>query len=162
MSERLRWGILGTGMIAGKFAGQLDESDRSTLAAVGSRRQDSAARFAAAHGGTAYGSYEALLADDHVDAVYVSLPNGMHCEWTIRALEAGKHVLCEKPLASNATEAEEMFAAKRSAIRGKAFDRKRIKIYASVLHATMYDHVRYDFPKHWGVFERLSCPQTMH
>lgn len=123
MSERLRWGILGTGVIAGKFAGQLDQAGRAVLAAVGSRRQASADKFAKQHGGTALGSYEALLGRDEVDAVYISLPNGMHCEWTIRALEAGKHVLCEKPLASNSAEAAEMFAAaeKTSRILVEAF-----------------------------------------
>jgi xylose dehydrogenase (NAD/NADP) len=111
MSRSLRWGILGTGVIAGKFAGQLPQSPRAELVAVGSRFAGSAGRFAAQFGGTAYAGYEKLLADPSVDAVYISLPNALHHPWTIRALEAGKHVLCEKPIAAGAAEAEEMFEA---------------------------------------------------
>ena len=110
MSKSLSWGILGTGMIAGKFAGQLPESDTGELAAVGSRTLDSAVAFTSKYGGEPRESYDALLADSNVDAVYNSLPNGMHREWSIKAMEAGKHVLCEKPLASNTSEVEEMFA----------------------------------------------------
>jgi predicted dehydrogenase len=80
------------------------------LAAVGSRAVDAAARFARTHGiPTAHGSYDDLLADPRVQAVYVSLPNSLHREWTIKALAAGKHVLCEKPIATSAAEAQEMF-----------------------------------------------------
>lgn len=110
-SQSLRWGILGTGMIARKFAEQLPQCPHGELAAVGSRSHETAAAFANEFGGKPCDSYEALLNDADVDAVYVSLPNGLHHEWTILALEAGKHVLCEKPLASNARQAEEMFAA---------------------------------------------------
>ena len=115
MKRPLRWGILGTGNIARKFAGQLPQSRGAELAAVGSRSAESAARFAGEFGGTARAGYEALLADPAVEAVYISLPNALHREWTIRSLEAGKHVLCEKPIASSAAEAGEMFdAARRS------------------------------------------------
>jgi len=107
----LRWGVLGTGMIAKKLAGQLPETNRAELAAVGSRTAESAERFSAEFGGVAVGSYEELLACDDVDAVYISLPNGLHRDWTIRALEAGKHVLCEKPLARVHDEAVAMFDA---------------------------------------------------
>lgn len=117
MSEPLRWGILGAGKIARKFAGQLPQSSRARLAAVGSRRGDSAAQFAGRFGGRPHGSYADLLADETVEAVYVSLPNGLHHEWTVRALEAGKHVLCEKPIASNAAQAETMFDAAERAGR---------------------------------------------
>jgi len=113
MSDTFKWGILGTGVIARKFAGQLGATDRGALAATGSRTAASAQSFAAEFGGTAHGSYEALIADPQVEAVYVSLPNHLHREWTIRALRAGKHVLCEKPFARNAAEAEDMFAAAR-------------------------------------------------
>jgi len=65
----------------------------------------------------AYPSYEAMLSAEEIDAVYNPLPNGLHCEWTVRALEAGKHVLCEKPFASNSTEAEQMAEAARAADR---------------------------------------------
>ena len=114
----MRFGILGTGNIAGQFARDAAGALRSTVVAVGSRQQSSAAAFAEAHGlATAHGSYEALLADDAVEAVYISLPNSMHHDWTLAALAAGKHVLCEKPLAVNAAEAEAMLAAAAAADR---------------------------------------------
>ena len=123
MASTLRWGILGTGNIARQFvAGQRAASHgpasqglegpgrRNVLSAIGSRSAHSAEQFAAAHRlPRAYGSYEAVIDDPAVDAVYVSLPNSLHHEWTLRALRAGKHVLCEKPIAANAVEAEEMF-----------------------------------------------------
>ena len=112
MNERLRWGILGTGNIARQFVAGLGTSSRTTMHAVASRRRETADVFAAAHGvAVAYGSYDELLRDSAVGAVYVSLPNSMHHEWTVKALRAGKHVLCEKPIAANASEAEEMFDA---------------------------------------------------
>ncbi len=96
-TSRLPWGILGTGRIAAQFAAGLNASERCSLVAVGSRQAASATPFAATHQvAKAHDSYEALLADPAVKAVYVSLPNSMHYEWTIKALNAGKHVLCEK------------------------------------------------------------------
>ncbi len=110
MEARVRWGILGTGNIARQFAGGMSSSRHGQLAGVGSRTREAAASFALSYGiSSAYGSYDELLADTAVEAVYVSLPNSMHHEWTLKALRAGKHVLCEKPLASNAVEAREMF-----------------------------------------------------
>jgi len=110
MSNPLAWGILGTGNIARKFAAQLPETPQAKLVAVGSRSADSAQRFVEEFAGKAYAAYDRLLDDPNVEAVYVSLPNALHREWTIRALEAGKHVLCEKPMAVTTAEAEEMFA----------------------------------------------------
>ncbi len=116
MTQPLRWGILGTGMIAGKFAADLSHTSQGSLIASGSRRQETADSFAAEHGGRGIAGYDALLNDPDVDAVYNSLPNGLHAEWSIKAMEAGKHVLCEKPMARNAAEAETMFdAAERTA-----------------------------------------------
>ena len=109
---KLRWGILGTGNIATQFAQGVAGAKRSQIVAVGSRTQATADQFARAFNiPTAHDSYDALLANPDVDAVYLSLPNDMHCQWTLRALDAGKHVLCEKPFASNAPEARQMFEA---------------------------------------------------
>jgi len=114
MSESLRFGILGTGNIAAQFADALQTASRSEIVAVASRRGSTASQFARrfdilnAHAG-----YDALIADARVEAVYNALPNNLHHEWTIRALRAGKHVLCEKPLAVTAAEAEEMFDVSR-------------------------------------------------
>src|SRR5687768_2734767 len=111
VNGQLRWGILGTGNIARQFAGGVLTSKRGLLAAVGSRAGETAREFAERFQiRTAHGSYDELLADRGIDAIYVSLPNSMHHEWTIKALRAGKHVLCEKPLAANARQSDEMFA----------------------------------------------------
>lgn len=109
----LRWGVLSTANI-GRIAVNpaIQRSRNGHLLAVASRETGRARTFAEAHGiPRAYPSYEALLADPDIDAVYVPLPNSLHREWTIRALEQGKHVLCEKPLALNAAECREMEAA---------------------------------------------------
>jgi predicted dehydrogenase len=112
MNSKLRWGILGTGSIAGQFAAGVNLSRRGALAAVGSRSAQTAAQFAANfHVPRALGSYQELISDPGIDAVYNSLPNSLHHQWTIAALRAGKHVLCEKPLGTNAKEAGEMFDA---------------------------------------------------
>jgi D-xylose 1-dehydrogenase (NADP+, D-xylono-1,5-lactone-forming) len=95
----LRWGLLSTARINDAFIQGVSESPSGEIAAVGSRDAGRARAYADAHGiPRAHGDYEALFADPEVDAVYVSLPNGLHLEWTERALRAGKHVLCEKPL----------------------------------------------------------------
>ena len=108
----LRWGILGTGNIAGKFATDLATvRDRAALQAVGSRDAAGAAVFARTHGAARACSYAEVLADPDVDAVYISLPNHLHAEWSIRCAEAGKHVLCEKPATMDAAELERVFAA---------------------------------------------------
>ncbi len=118
MSRTVRWGILGPGRIAGKFAAGLREAAGAELAAVGSRSRERAEAFAAAHGApAAWGSYEELAADDSVEAVYVATPHAFHAEHAVLCLEHGKHVLCEKPLALNAAQAERMVAAARRADR---------------------------------------------
>lgn len=112
--NQLRYGIMSTGNIAHQFAQGVASARRSTCAAVGSRGDDKARAFAQNYSiPNAHGSYDALLADETVDAVYIGLPNHMHHEWTLKALEAGKHVLCEKPLAVTAKQAREMFDAAR-------------------------------------------------
>jgi predicted dehydrogenase len=106
----LRWGILGTGNIARQFCEGVLQSERGKLAAVGSRSAESANEFAARFGiPVALATYDELVRHAAVDAVYVSLPNHLHHHWTIAALRAGKHVLCEKPIGVNAAEAQEMF-----------------------------------------------------
>jgi xylose dehydrogenase (NAD/NADP) len=108
----VRWGILSTARINRKLLAGAALSSEVDVVAVGSRDPARARTFADEHGiPTAYGSYEELLADPDVEAIYNPLPNTLHCEWSIRALEAGKHVLCEKPMSSSAAEVEEAFAA---------------------------------------------------
>jgi predicted dehydrogenase len=111
----VRFGILGAAGIARAFTRGLAGSSLATVAAVASRSTDKAGAFAAELGiKLALGSYEALLADREIEAVYIPLPNDLHAEWAIRAAEAGKHVLCEKPLAMGGAEARAMFAAARA------------------------------------------------
>lgn len=112
MTEKLRWGLLSTAKINAALFKPLAKSKRNTLSAVGSRSEESAQAYAAEHGiPRAHGSYEALLADPQVDVIYNSLPNHLHAEWTIKALEAGKHVLCEKPFALTLDEVDAMSEA---------------------------------------------------
>ncbi len=112
-SDRVRWGVLGCADIAvRKVIPALQASERGEVLALASRDDQRATATAAQLGiPRSYGSYEALLADPDVETVYIPLPNHLHREWTIRAAESGKHVLCEKPLAMNAAEAGEMIDA---------------------------------------------------
>ena len=106
----LRLGLLSTGRINSQILRAAGTTPRVEVVAVGSRDRDRAEAYAREHGiARAHGSYESLLADDAVDAVYVSLPNALHHEWSIRALEAGKHVLCEKPYSRSPAEVDEGF-----------------------------------------------------
>jgi xylose dehydrogenase (NAD/NADP) len=111
-----RFGILSTADINRKLIPGAQASDKVELIAVASREQGKADAYAREWGiERAYGSYEALLDDPDVDAVYISLPNTLHREWSIRAVDAGKHVLCEKPFSRRAADVEEAFdAAERS------------------------------------------------
>jgi predicted dehydrogenase len=112
-SQRLRWGILSTANIArAKVVPGMRKAASCEVVAVGSRDVAAATDFAQELGiPRAHGSYEELLADPEVDGVYIPLPNHMHLEWTIAAARAGKHVLCEKPLAMTAADAERMVEA---------------------------------------------------
>ena len=114
----LRIGILGCANIAKQFSRDVAPSQQARVVAVASRNAGTAAAFALAQGiGRHHGSYEALLSDQEIDTVYLPLPNSLHAEWAIKAAEAGKHVLCEKPLALNRDEARAMFdAAKRHGV----------------------------------------------
>jgi len=107
----LRIGILGAAKIAGSFMVGAKASTRAAVVAIASRDRSKAEAFARQHDiPRAYG-YAELLADREVDAIYNPLPNALHAEWSIAAARAGKHVLCEKPLAASEREAEAMFAA---------------------------------------------------
>ncbi|GIP21973.1 Gfo/Idh/MocA family protein [Paenibacillus sp. J22TS3] len=110
MEKKLRWGIISTADIGIKAVmPAIQQSATGVLAAVASRNLDKSEAVRAQFGmDKAYGTYEELLADPEIDAVYIPLPNHLHREWAIKAMEAGKHVLCEKPLALNAAEASEM------------------------------------------------------
>ncbi len=108
----IRWGVLGTASIAETVVPAIGRSDGNSVQAVASRDPGRARAWADAMGiPDAYGGYDAMLAAGGFDAVYVPLPNALHAEWTIRALDAGYPVLCEKPLAMNAQEAREVEAA---------------------------------------------------
>ena len=104
----MNWSILGTGRISERFATQLPSTEEGVLVAVGSRSPQIVPTWAS---GAQMGSYADAVSNPEVDAVYIGLPNGLHLEWTLRALGAGKHVLCEKPLASTPAEVEQMLAA---------------------------------------------------
>ncbi len=110
---RVRWGVLGCASIATrKVIPAMQRSTRCDVVAIASRDGERATRVGAELGiGRTYGSYAALLADPDVEAVYIPLPNHLHATWTQRAAAAGKHVLCEKPLAMSAPEARAMVAA---------------------------------------------------
>jgi predicted dehydrogenase len=114
---RVRWGVLGCASIATrKVIPAMQRSERCEVVAIASRTAARAEQTAGELGiPRSYGRYEDLLADPDIEAVYIPLPNHLHAEWTRRAAEAGKHVLCEKPLAMNAREATGMIAACRDA-----------------------------------------------
>ena len=114
--ETVRWGVLAPGRIAHSFAADLALVPDGELVATGSRSLERASEFAAAYGGTAHGSYEDLVNDPQVDVVYVASPHALHDEHTRLALEAGKPVLCEKPMTLDADSAALLF--EEAAARG--------------------------------------------
>lgn len=117
MAERVRWGILGAAKIAREFlAPAIHTSARGDVAAIASRSSGKADPFLATYPGIRlFDDYDAMLADPDIDAIYVPLPNSQHVEWTARCLEAGKHVLCEKPIALRAEEIDGLIAARDKA-----------------------------------------------
>jgi len=125
MTKKLRWGVLSTANIGlKKVLPAMQQGQYTTVTAIASRDLPRAQKAAEALGiATAYGSYEELLADPDIDAIYNPLPNQLHVQWTIRAAEAGKHVLCEKPLSLTAAEAETLLAVRaRTGVKiGEAF-----------------------------------------
>ena len=113
--QKVRWGILGTARIANKVSRAIRLAENAELVAIASRTDERANEWASEHGvDRVYGNYNALIEDTEIDAVYIPLPPSMHAEWTIKAAEHGKHVLCEKPLAANAEEAVAMVHACRT------------------------------------------------
>jgi xylose dehydrogenase (NAD/NADP) len=118
MADAVKWGIVSTADINRKVIPGAHASDKVDLVAVASRDQARADAHASQWGiPRAYGSYEALLGDAEIEAVYISLPNTMHVEWSIKAVEAGKHVLCEKPFTRHADEVDAAFDAAERAGR---------------------------------------------
>jgi len=111
--RKIKWGVMGTADIArGQTIPGMQLAENCELYAIAGRTAEKAQKFQKEFGfQKAYEGYEALLKDPEVEAVYVPLPNSLHAEWSIRALQAGKHVLCEKPLAPTEAEARRMFAA---------------------------------------------------
>lgn len=109
MSGNVRWGVLGTARVVRKTIPALQETRNGEVTGIASRSEEKAREYAARHGiPQAFGSYEALLASPDIDAVYIALPNALHREWILKSLDAGKHVLCEKPLAMSAAECGEI------------------------------------------------------
>jgi xylose dehydrogenase (NAD/NADP) len=112
LSPSVRWGFLSTANINAKLLAGAAESDRVEVVAVASRDALRAESYAREHGiERAHGTYEALFEDPEVEAVYISLPNSMHVDWSVLALEAGKHVLCEKPFSRHPGDVERAFDA---------------------------------------------------
>ncbi len=123
-TDPVRWGLLGTARINDAILEGARHATRAEVVAVGSRDPGRAAAYAAEKGlSVAHGSYEALLADPGIDAVYISLPNALHHPWTLAALRAGKHVLCEKPYSRRPEEVDEAFdlAAAHGLVLAEAF-----------------------------------------
>ncbi len=114
MTTRIRIGILGTSRVARNVVPQIQQSELAEVVMIGSRSAEKAREFALEFGiPQSAGSYDEVLKSD-CDAVYIPLPPALHCEWTCRAAEQGKHVLCEKPLATNAQDARQMIETCRS------------------------------------------------
>jgi predicted dehydrogenase len=125
MANRVKWGVIGVaGIAVNRVIPGMQKCERSEIVAIASRDLDKAKGAAAKLGiPKAYGTYEALLADPEVEVIYNPLPNHLHVSWSIKAAEAGKHVLCEKPIGMNAAEARTLIAARdRTGVRmGEAF-----------------------------------------
>ena len=138
--SKLAWGIISTGRIAGVFANGVKGSETGELLAVASRTQEAADKFGDEHNiPRRYASYEALLADPDVQAVYVATPHPMHSEWAIKAAEAGKHILCEKPLTLDYAGAMAVVDAAR---RNNVFLMEAFMYLSHPMLAKLYETVR--------------------
>jgi predicted dehydrogenase len=151
VNDKVRWGVLGVANIATRqVIPAMQQGDWSEITAIASRNIEKARRAAQAlRIAKAYGSYEELLADDEIDAIYNPLPNHLHVPWTIKAAEAGKHVLCEKPISLNAGEAQKLIAIR---------DRTGVKIQEAFMVRT--------HPQWLGVREliesgRIGAPRSV-
>ena len=123
-NNRVRWAVLGTGRIAADVIPSIKKGEWSHVEAIASRTYDNAKRLAGLLGvPRAYGSYEEALLDQNIEAVYIPLPNHLHVPWAIRAIEAGKHVLCEKPIAMSVSDCRKLIAARNrvGVVVGEAF-----------------------------------------
>ena len=167
--KKIRWGILSTGNIARQFASDLAELPDAELAAVASRSELEAATFARKYGfKRSYGSYESLAYDNQVDVVYVATPHPFHYENTMMLLEAGKAVLCEKPVAMNAEQICAMVAKAREkqVFLMEAMWMRFFPIIKELLHQIQkgsIGHVRsleasFGFPAHYDPESRLFSP----
>ena len=131
--DNLRWGLLSTARINRRLIPAIRAAERSELVAVASRDLEHTRAYAAEWQiPRALGSYEALLADPEVDAVYISLPNSLHVEWTVAAAQAGKHVLCEKPLATSVAGCDQVIAA--AAAAGVVVAEASMHLYHPLMH----------------------------
>jgi predicted dehydrogenase len=115
IGKKINWGIIGLGSIANQFARDLLLVDNAVVYAVASRDENKAKAFASSYNATkAYGDYDALINDEHVDIIYIATPHDSHAALTIKALNNKKHVLCEKPIALNYHDASQMIAASKN------------------------------------------------
>jgi predicted dehydrogenase len=133
MTKLLKWGLLSTARINRKLIPAIRDNPRAELISVASRSQSRASGYAAEWSiPRAHGSYEALLEDPDVEVIYVPLPNSLHAEWTVKALAAGKHVLCEKPLALSVAECDQIIEASRA--HGVVAMEAVMYLYHPILH----------------------------
>lgn len=150
--DRIRWGILGTGNIGlEKVIPAMQRAQYGVVTAIASRDPAKAQQVAARLGiPRAVGSYEALLADPAIDAVYIPLPNHLHVPWSLKALAAGKHVLCEKPIALTAAEAQELLDAAQQ------------YPHLKIMEAFMYrHHPQWQQARRWVREERIGSLRTI-
>ena len=150
--KKIRWGIISTAKIGlEKVIPAMQKGQYSRVDAIASRHADMARRAAENLGILKwYGSYEQILSDPEIDAVYIPLPNHLHVAWSIKALQAGKHVLCEKPIGLSSSEAQELL--------------KESKKYPhlKIMEAFMYrHHPQWQLTKKWVKEERIGHLQTI-